>query len=246
MAEIRDGEAAVAARGLRKHYGSLLAVDGLDFIVETGECFGLLGSNGAGKSTTLRMLCGLASIEEGELRVLGHDVTHRAREAKARVGLVPQADNLDFGLSVEQILRVQAGYHGIWGAAAKERVEEALAFARLGDRRAARSEHLSGGMRRRLLIARALIGRPDLLVLDEPTSGLDPHARRDVWLALGALRARRATIVLTTHYIEEAAQLCDRVLVMGGGRKLDEGAPAELVERHEEHDLEAVFFRLTA
>jgi lipooligosaccharide transport system ATP-binding protein len=237
-------EPAVLARGLRKSYGDFVAVDGVDFSVRVGECFGFLGPNGAGKSTTMKMIYGLAAVGGGELRVLGHDVARRSRAVKARIGVVPQDDNADRDLSVFDHLRVQAIFHGMHGRAARARAEELLAFAGLEHRRNADTRELSGGMRRRLLIARALVGRPSLVVLDEPTTGLDPHARHEIWAALNALRADGVTLLLTTHYMEEAERLCDRLVIMHGGRIVEEGSPHELMARHDRPDLEAVFLHL--
>ena len=239
-----DG-AAVHARGLRKAYGGIVAVDGVDFDVERGECFGFLGPNGAGKTTTMKMIYGLARVGEGRLSVLGLDVARHRREVKARLGVVPQDDNLDRDLSVGENLLVHAGYFGLTGAAARARRDELLAFAGLSERGRANVRELSGGMRQRLLIARALVNRPDLIVLDEPTTGLDPAARRGVWDVLAGLRAQGVTFLLTTHYMEEAARLCDRLVIMDRGRIVDAGAPGELTARHAQPDLEGVFLHLT-
>lgn len=235
---------AVRATGLRKDYDGLVAVDGIDFAVPAGSCFGFLGPNGAGKTTTMKMVYGLATVGEGRLEVLGLDVARRRREVKTRLGVVPQSDNLDRDLSVRENLLVHAGYFGMRGAAAQERVDELLAFANLTDRAGAEPRELSGGMRRRLLIARALVNRPALVVLDEPTTGLDPQARQTIWATLSALRREGVTLLLTT-YMEEAARLCDSLVIMDRGRIVAEGAPAELCERYEQPDLEAVFLALT-
>ena len=236
---------AVRARGLRKRYGGIVAVDGIDFDVPAGVCFGFLGPNGAGKTTTMKMVYGLAAVDEGRLEVLGLDVAQHRRETKARLGVVPQDENLDKELSVRENLLVHAGFHGMRGPQAQERVAELLELALLTARANARTPELSGGMRKRLLIARALVNRPDLVVLDEPTTGLDPQARHTLWQTLDELRAGGVTLLLTTHYMEEAARLCDRLVIMDAGRILDEGAPAELVVRHGQRDLEAVFLHLT-
>ena len=233
---------AVVGRGLRKRYGDIVAVDGVDFTVEEGECFGFLGPNGAGKTTTMKMVYGLASMDQGELTVLGLDARTKRREVKARIGVVPQEQNLDRDLTVRDILHVQALYHGLPGDG---RVDELLDFARLGERAEARPEELSGGMKRRLLIARALVNRPDLVVLDEPTTGLDPQARRSVWDLLGGLRAEGVTLLLTTHYMEEADRVCERLVIMDGGRIVTQGTPPELRERHGQDSLEGVFLELT-
>jgi lipooligosaccharide transport system ATP-binding protein len=242
---VNGAQPAVRARGLRKSYGGIVAVDGVDFTVAPAECFGFLGPNGAGKTTTMKMVYGLASVGEGSLEVLGLDVARRRREVKARLGVVPQDDNLDRDLTVGENLLVHAGYFGLRGAAARERRDELLEFANLTHRARSDVRELSGGMRQRLLIARALIGRPQLVVLDEPTTGLDPQARRAVWDVLAGLRAQGVTFLLTTHYMEEAARLCDRLVIMDSGRIVDAGTPDELTARHRQPDLEGVFLQLT-
>jgi lipooligosaccharide transport system ATP-binding protein len=242
---VSAGGPAVRGRGLRKAYDGLVAVDGVDFEVRPGECFGFLGPNGAGKTTTMKMIYGLAAVDAGTLEVLGLDVVRHRREVKARLGVVPQEDNLDRDLSVGENLLVHAGYYGLRGAVARRRRDELLAFAGLDARARANVRELSGGMRQRLLIARALVNRPRLVVLDEPTTGLDPQARRTVWGVLAGLREEGVTLVLTTHYMEEAARLCDRLVIMDGGRIADEGAPGELTARHGRRDLEEVFLHLT-
>jgi lipooligosaccharide transport system ATP-binding protein len=236
---------AVVARALTKRYNGLLAVDGVDFDVHAGECFGFLGPNGAGKTTTMKMIYGLAQVGGGQLEVLGHDVARERRVVKARLGVVPQEDNLDRELTVAENLLVHAGYHGIRGAAAQARVVELLEFAWLQERAESRIQELSGGMRRRLLIARALVNRPELVVLDEPTTGLDPQARQTVWATLSAMRDEGVTLLLTTHYMEEATRLCDRLVIMHLGHIVAEGSPAELTQRYEQPDLEGVFLHLT-
>ena len=236
---------AVEARALRKSYDGAEAVRGVDFDVRDGECFGFLGPNGAGKSTTMKMIYGLAAVGGGELRVLGFDVAHQPREVKARLGVVPQDANLDDELTLYENLLVQAGYHGLGGRAARARADELLALADLDRRRDASPYELSGGMRQRLLIARALVNRPQLVVLDEPTTGLDPRARQDVWAALELLRGDGVTLLLTTHYMEEATRLCDRLVIMDRGRIVALGSPGELMARHAQPDLESVFLRLT-
>jgi lipooligosaccharide transport system ATP-binding protein len=236
---------AVRARGLSKRYGRLTAVAGIDFHVRTGECFGFLGPNGAGKTTTMKMIYGLARVGEGTLEVLGRDVARERRAVKARLGVVPQEENLDRELTVRENLLVQAGFFGIRGSRAEARVAELLDFALLAGRADADLRQLSGGMRRRLLIARALVNEPELVVLDEPTTGLDPQARLTVWETLGRLRAGGVTLLLTTHYMEEAARLCDRLVIMDLGRIVAAGSPDELAERYEQPHLEAVFLHLT-
>jgi lipooligosaccharide transport system ATP-binding protein len=239
------GGAAVRARELRKSYGGIAAVDGIDFDVAAGECFGFLGPNGAGKTTTMKMIYGLASVGSGTLEVLGLEVARHRREVKARLGVVPQDDNLDRDLTVGENLLVHGGYFGLSRAEARRRRDELLDFASLAHRAGSSVRELSGGMRQRLLIARALVNRPELIVLDEPTTGLDPQARRAVWEVLGGLREQGVTFLLTTHYMEEAARLCDRLVVMDDGRIVDGGAPDELTARHGQPDLEGVFLHLT-
>jgi lipooligosaccharide transport system ATP-binding protein len=233
---------AVAARGLVKSYGQITAVDGIDFEVKAGECFGFLGPNGAGKTTTMKMIYGLASVDGGELRVLGLDVHQRRREVKARLGVVPQEQNLDRELTVRENLSIQALYHGL---PADGRIDELLDFTLLANRADGRPAELSGGMKRRLLIARALVNRPELVVLDEPTTGLDPQARLAVWTLLDRLRSEGVTLVVTTHYMEEADRICDRLVIMDHGRIVAAGSPAELKERYAEQSLEGVFLQIT-
>jgi lipooligosaccharide transport system ATP-binding protein len=233
---------AVAARSLRKRYGSIVAVDGIDFDVTAGKCFGFLGPNGAGKTTTMKMIYGLASVDEGELNVLGLDVRTRRREVKARIGVVPQEQNLDRELTVRENLAVHALYHG---RAADGRIDELLKMAVLGSRADDRPQELSGGMKRRLLIARALVNEPELVVLDEPTTGLDPQARLAVWGLLDGLRHEGVTLIITTHYMEEAERMCDRLVIMDYGRIVAEGSPEELRGRYGEETLEGVFLHIT-
>ena len=233
---------AVEGRGLRKRYGELIAVDGVDFAVARQECYGFLGPNGAGKTTTMKMIYGLAAVDEGELRVLGRDARTMRREVKARIGVVPQEASLDGDLDVRGNLAVQALYHGI---SADGRIDELLRLALLDERAGAAPRELSGGMKRRLLIVRALVNRPDLVVLDEPTTGLDPQARLAVWGMLDRLKAEGVTLIVTTHYMEEAERICDRLAIMDEGRIVAEGSPAELRERHSEPNLEGVFLKLT-
>jgi len=243
MAEPRDTSApgdapvAVRARGLVKVFAGLRAVDGVDFDIPFGRCFGFLGPNGAGKTTTLKMLMGLADFDEGELSVLGESLPDRARAVRARVGLVPQADNLDPDFTVRENLFMYARFFGLSREAVAERVDELLAFADLMHKADHRVDQLSGGMQRRLTIARALVNDPDVVVLDEPTTGLDPQMRHVIWGRLIELRARGVTLVLTTHYMEEAERLCDELVVMDHGRILDQGSPAALIERHVEPDV---------
>jgi lipooligosaccharide transport system ATP-binding protein len=223
---------AVSARALSKSYDGRLAVDSIDVEVEPGVCFGFLGPNGAGKTTTMKMIYGLATIGGGELRVLGMDVRTERRAIKARIGVVPQETNLDGDLTVRENLLMQASYYGVDSERARSRSEELLDFALLTERAEDRIQALSGGMKRRLLISRALMNEPELIVLDEPTTGLDPQARLAVWRSLERLRRRGVTLLLTTHYMEEAARLCDRLLIMDEGRIVAEGEPAALVREH--------------
>jgi lipooligosaccharide transport system ATP-binding protein len=227
-----DAPAAVLARGLRKSYGGRVAVNGIDFEVPPGVCFGFLGPNGAGKTTTMKMIYGLVAVEGGELRVLGLDARRQRREIKSRIGVVPQETNLDGDLTIRQNLTFQGRYFGVDSRRAGERADELLEFALLADRAEERVQALSGGMKRRLLVARALVNEPELIVLDEPTTGLDPQARLAVWRALDRLRRQGVTLLLTTHYMEEAARLCDRLLIMDDGRIVTEGEPGRLVDKH--------------
>jgi lipooligosaccharide transport system ATP-binding protein len=228
-----DGtDPAVRARDLSKSYGERVAVAGIDFEVAPGICFGFLGPNGAGKTTTMKMIYGLATVDGGELTVLGMDATRDRREIKSRAGVVPQETNLDADLTVRENLLQQARYFGIDARQAAEKAAELLAFSLLSDRADERIHGLSGGMKRRLLISRALMGDPELVVLDEPTTGLDPQARLAVWNALDRLRRRGVTLLLTTHYMEEAERLCDRLVIMDEGRIVTDGRPADLVRSH--------------
>jgi lipooligosaccharide transport system ATP-binding protein len=224
--------AAVHARDLGKRYGDRIAVAGIDFEVEPGICFGFLGPNGAGKTTTMKMIYGLATVDGGELTVLGMDATRERREIKSRLGVVPQETNLDGDLTVRENLLQQARYFGIDAEQAAPRATELLEFSLLSERSDERIQGLSGGMRRRLLISRALMGDPELVVLDEPTTGLDPQARLAVWGALDRLRRRGVTLLLTTHYMEEAERLCDRLVIMDEGRIVTDGKPSDLVRDH--------------
>jgi lipooligosaccharide transport system ATP-binding protein len=228
----RSAAPAVRARGLRKSYGERVAVAEIDFEVEPGVCFGFLGPNGAGKTTTMKMIYGLTTIDGGELQVLGMDATRERRQIKSRIGVVPQETNLDGDLTVRENLTMQARYFGLDPAEAGPRADELLKFALLGERGDDRVNALSGGMKRRLLVSRALMNDPELVVLDEPTTGLDPQARLAVWRSLERLRRRGVTVLLTTHYMEEAERLCDRLLIMDEGRIVAEGEPPTLVREH--------------
>jgi lipooligosaccharide transport system ATP-binding protein len=236
---------AVLGRNLHKSYDGRVAVDGIDFEVEPATCFGFLGPNGAGKTTTMKMIYGLAEVGSGELRVLGMDVASDPRRVKAHLGVVPQETNLDGEFPVLENLTVQASYFGISRRDAEPRAKELLEFTQLAERAGDRIETLSGGMKRRLLVARALINEPDIVVLDEPTTGLDPQARLAVWRAMEELKDRGVTLLLTTHYMEEAARLCDRLVIMDLGKIVAEGEPVALIREHQAENLEEVFLDLT-
>ena len=227
-----DQPLAIRLRGVVKRYGEITAVNGLDLDVPEGTCVGLLGPNGAGKSTTMRMLTAQTIANEGELEVLGFHLPQESKQARAQSGVVPQLDNLDVTLTVEQNLRVFTHLYRVPRADRKEAVERALQIANLGDRRDTRVDKLSGGMRRRLLIARGLVHRPRLVLLDEPTVGLDPQVRQELWALIDALRAEGTSILMSTHYIEEAERLCDTVTIMSHGSAVAVGTPADLVREH--------------
>ncbi|NHM26853.1 ABC transporter ATP-binding protein [Desulfofundulus sp. TPOSR] len=222
----------IVAEKLTKEYNGKVAVRGIDFRVRHRECFGFLGPNGAGKTTTVNMIYCLSPVTSGRLTVLGMEVQKKPREIKSRLGVVPQENNLDPDLKVLQNLLVYANYFRIPAATARTRAMELLEFFDLADRANDRVDRLSGGMRRRLTIARALINNPDLVILDEPTTGLDPQARHLVWQRLRRLKERGVTLLLTTHYLEEASQLCDRLVIMDRGEILEEGDPQGLVAKH--------------
>jgi lipooligosaccharide transport system ATP-binding protein len=223
---------ALAARGLRKSYGVLEVVAGVDLAVETGECFGLLGPNGAGKTTTLKLCLGLIDPDAGAIELLGDPVPRRARQARSRVGVVPQFDNLDPDFTVTENLLVYARYFGLSARDMRARVPQLLEFAGLGGRGDARISTLSGGMKRRLTLARALVNDPQLVVMDEPTTGLDPQARHLIWERLRRLTSEGKTLLLTTHFMEEAERLCHRLAIMDKGRIIAQGSPRELIARH--------------
>ena len=227
-----SGEPLIHARGLVKRFGAFTAVAGIDVDVAAGEAFGFLGPNGAGKSSTMRMIGCVSTPSAGELRILGMDPVRDGSRIRARLGVCPQLDNLDPDLTVRENLTTYSRYFGISRAEARRRAAELLEFVQLADRGDSKVEPLSGGMKRRLTIARALVNEPDLVLLDEPTTGLDPQARHLVWERLFRLRQRGATLVLTTHYMDEAEQLCDRLVVMDGGLIVAEGSPRELIAAH--------------
>jgi lipooligosaccharide transport system ATP-binding protein len=225
-------ELAIRLRGVVKRYGAITAVNGLDLDVPVGTCVGLLGPNGAGKSTTMRLLTAQSIADEGELEVLGFRLPDESKPARAECGVVPQLDNLDVTLTVEQNLLVFAHLYRIGRSERREAIERALKMANLVDRRDTKVNKLSGGMRRRLLIARGLVHRPRLVLLDEPTVGLDPQVRQELWSLIDGLRAEGTTVLMSTHYIEEAERLADTVCVMARGRIVARGRPADLVREH--------------
>ena len=223
---------AISLRGVVKRYGAITAVDGLDLDVPEGACVGLLGPNGAGKSTTMKTLTAQAIADEGEIDVLGHRLPGDSKAARAECGVVPQLDNLDTTLTVEQNLVVFAYLYRIPRRERREAIDRAIGIANLDDRRDTRVDELSGGMRRRLLIARALVHQPRLLLLDEPTVGLDPQVRQELWALIDSLRSEGVSILMSTHYIEEAERLADSVTIMSHGRAVAAGRPSELVLEH--------------
>jgi lipooligosaccharide transport system ATP-binding protein len=227
-----SGELAIRLRGVVKRYGPITAVNELDLDVPVGTCVGLLGPNGAGKSTTMRLLTAQSIADEGELEVLGFRLPEESKQARVQCGVAPQLDNLDTTLTVEQNLLVFTHLYRIGRHERRAAIERGLELAKLTDRRDARVDKLSGGMRRRLLIARALVHRPRLLLLDEPTVGLDPQVRQELWALIDALRSEGTTILMSTHYIEEAQRLADTVLIMSHGRAVAAGPPSELVVEH--------------
>ncbi len=222
----------VFAENLIKRYRDLTAVNSIAFRIEMQECFGFLGPNGAGKSSTMRMIYGFSPITSGSLSVLGKDVTKQMREIKSIIGVVPQEDNLDPDLKVLQNLLVYARYFDIPKSIALTRAKESLELFQLWEKREAAIRELSGGMKRRLMISRALINQPQLLILDEPTTGLDPQARHLVWQKLRLLKSQGVTMIITTHYMEEAAQLCDQLVLMDKGKIIAQGTPTELIAQH--------------
>jgi len=232
---------AIRLSGVVKRFGEITAVDGLDLEVPAGTCVGLLGPNGAGKSTTMRMLTAQAIADQGELSVLGYRLPEESKQARAECGVVPQLDNLDTTLTVEQNLVVFAHLYRVPRGERRAAVERTLEIANLGERRHARVDELSGGMRRRLLIARALVHRPRLLLLDEPTVGLDPQVRQELWALMDALRAEGTTILMSTHYIEEAQRLADTVSIMAAGRAVATGRPGELIREHAGREVVEVY-----
>jgi lipooligosaccharide transport system ATP-binding protein len=232
----------IHARGLVKRFGELVAVDGIDLDVRPGEAFGFLGPNGAGKSSTMRMIGCVSPVSEGTLRVLGLDPTADGAAIRGRLGVVPQQDTLDTELTVRENVLIYGRYFGLSRRELRPKIDELLDFVQLSERAGDKVEPLSGGMKRRLTIARSLVNDPELLLLDEPTTGLDPQARHVVWDRLFRLKQRGVTLVLTTHYMDEAEQLCDRLVVMDHGKIVAEGSPWQLIERYSTREVVEIRF----
>lgn len=232
----------IHARGLTKRFGAFTAVDGIDFAVDQGESFGFLGPNGAGKTSTMRMIGAVSPITEGTLSVLGLDPEHQGPQLRSRLGVVPQEDNLDQELTVFDNLMIYGRYFDLSRAVIRERIDELLAFVQLTEKRHSKVDALSGGMKRRLTIARGLINEPDLLILDEPTTGLDPQARHVLWDRLYRLKQQGVTLIITTHYMDEAEQLCDRLVVMDKATIVAEGSPRSLIEQYAPREVVEVRF----
>jgi lipooligosaccharide transport system ATP-binding protein len=231
--DVTNGTAnAIKLRGFVKRFGGITAVDGLDLDVPAGTCVGLLGPNGAGKSTTMKALTAQVIADEGELEVLGHSLPEDSKQARAQMGVVPQLDNLDVSLTVEQNLLVFAHLYRVPASERAAAIERGLEIANLADRRTAKVDELSGGMRRRLLITRALLHEPRLVLLDEPTVGLDPQVRQGLWALIDRMRSEGVSILMSTHYIEEAERLCDEVTIMSHGKAVAVGPPSELIAEH--------------
>jgi lipooligosaccharide transport system ATP-binding protein len=236
--------ALVAARGLVKRFGDFVAVDGIDFEINAGESFGFLGPNGAGKTSTMKMISCISPATEGELTVLGMDPKRQGPKIRARLGLVPQEDSLELELSAMDNLIMYGRYFDLPRAEIKRRALNLLEFTQLAERANDKADNFSGGMKRRLTIARSLISEPDVLILDEPTTGLDPQARHLVWERLYRLKSEGVTLVITTHYMDEAEQLCDRLVVMDRGKIVAHGTPRELIERHSTREVLELRFGL--
>ena len=243
MKRVSERSPLIEARGLTKKFGDFTAVDGIDFEVRRGETFGFLGPNGAGKTSTMRMIGAVSPVTAGTLQVLGLDPAEDGPRIKERMGVVPQQDTLDFELSVYENLLVYGRYFGIQKDVIRKRADELLDFVQLTERRDSRAEPLSGGMKRRLTIARALINEPELLLLDEPTTGLDPQARHVLWDRLYRLKQQGVTQVLTTHYMDEAEQLCDRLVVMDRAKIVAEGSPRELIAEYVQREVVELRFK---
>src|SRR5437588_73124 len=239
---VSDSEVLVRARGLTKRFGDFTAVDGIDFDLYRGEAFGFLGPNGAGKSSTMRMIGCVSPPSGGEITILGRDPVRDGSAIRARLGVVPQEDTLDVELTVRENLLVYGRYFGLPRRVIRERTDALLDFVQLSDRHDDKVEPLYGGMKRRLTIARSLINEPEILILDEPTTGLDPQARHVVWDRLFRLKQAGTTLILTTHYMDEAEQLCDRLVVMDHGRIAAEGSPRELIERYSTREVLEIRF----
>jgi lipooligosaccharide transport system ATP-binding protein len=235
-------ESLISARGLTKKFGDFTAVDSIDFDVAKGESFGLLGPNGAGKSTTMRIIAATSQRTSGTITVIGRDPEEHGPQIRAHLGVVPQQDNLDGELTVTENLFIYGRYFGLSKKFIRTKIEELLEFAQLEEKRDSKVDALSGGMKRRLTIARALISEPDILMLDEPTTGLDPQARHILWDRLFRLKEIGVTLVLTTHFMDEAEQLCDRLVVMDKGRIMAEGSPAELIKAYSTKEVLEVRF----
>ncbi len=232
----------IQATGLTKRFGEFTAVDDIDFSVEQGESFGFLGPNGAGKTSTMRMIGAVSPITEGSLSVLGLDPTQQGPQLRSRLGVVPQEDNLDQELTVYDNLMMYGRYFDLSRAVVRERIDELLEFVQLTEKRKSKVDSLSGGMKRRLTIARGLINEPDLLILDEPTTGLDPQARHVLWDRLYRLKQQGVTLIITTHYMDEAEQLCDRLVVMDKAKIVAEGSPRSLIEEYAPREVVEVRF----
>ncbi|WP_455565980.1 ABC transporter ATP-binding protein [Nocardioides marmotae] len=236
----------ISARGLRKSFGDIEAVRGIDVEVRRGEAFGFLGPNGAGKSSTMRMVAAVSPVSGGELRILGMDPAVDGPAIRGRLGVCPQEDTLDTELNVRDNLYIYGRYFGMPKKEVRDRVAELLDFVQLTDKADAKVEDLSGGMKRRLTIARSLVNRPDLLLLDEPTTGLDPQARHVLWDRLFRLKQAGVTLVITTHYMDEAEQLCDRLVVMDKGLIVAEGSPLDLIREHSTREVAELRFGVAA
>jgi lipooligosaccharide transport system ATP-binding protein len=241
-AEASPDAVLISARGLVKRYGDLEAVRGIDVEVRRGEAFGFLGPNGAGKSSAMRMIASVSPVTAGELRVLGRDPATDGPQVRARLGVCPQEDQLDMEISVRENLTVYGRYFGLSRSECRARADDLLRFVSLTERADSRIEDLSGGMKRRLTIARSLVNRPDILLLDEPTTGLDPQARHLLWDQLFRLKQQGVTLVLTTHYMDEAEQLCDRLVVMDHGRIVAQGSPLQLIAEHSTREVTELRF----
>ena len=235
-------EELIVARGLTKKFGDFTAVDGIDFSVYRGESFGLLGPNGAGKSTTMRIIGATSQRTSGDITILGKDPEKFGPQIRAHLGVIPQKDNLDEQLTVTENLYIYGRYFGLSPKFIKSKVDELLEFAQLEEKRDAKVESLSGGMKRRLTIARALVSEPDILMLDEPTTGLDPQARHILWDRLFRLKEKGVTLVITTHFMDEAEQLCERLIVIDRGKIMAEGSPTDLIKRYSSKEVLEVRF----